>query len=52
MTTDTPPTRTRLWHAAYARWYDHRAAGHRVRAFIWGLIADAVCPRGAKEWNQ
>lgn len=28
------------WHRAYRRWYDHNRAGHRVRAAIWGWIAD------------
>lgn len=28
------------WHRAYCRWYDHNRAGHRVRAAIWGWIAD------------
>jgi hypothetical protein len=30
------------WQAAYNRWYDHRQAGHRGRAAIWGWIADRV----------
>lgn len=29
-----------LWHRAYCRWYDHREAGHRVRAAAWGWVAD------------
>ena len=32
-----------IWHAAYARWYDHHLAGHRIRAAIWGWIADRIC---------
>lgn len=35
--------RDRMWHAAYVRHYDHQEAGHRVRARIWGVIADAIC---------
>lgn len=34
--------RTALWHNAYCRWYDHDRAGHRVRAAIWGRIADQI----------
>jgi len=30
----------RLWHSFYARWYDHREAGHRLRAAAWGWVAD------------
>lgn len=30
----------RTWHAAYCRWHDHREAGHHVRAFLWGELAD------------
>lgn len=32
----------RRWHGAYCRWYDHREAGHRVRAAAWGFIADLI----------
>lgn len=32
-----------IWHAAYCRWYDHREAGHRTRAAVWGWIADRIC---------
>lgn len=35
--------RDRLWHAAYRRWYDHDAAGHRLRAAAWGWAADRLC---------
>lgn len=35
--------RDRVWHAAYCRWYDHRQAGNRRRAAVWGWIADAAC---------
>lgn len=28
------------WHIAYARWYDHDRAGHRIRAALWGWITD------------
>jgi hypothetical protein len=31
-----------IWHAAYCRWYDHDAAGHRIRAAIWGVVTDAT----------
>jgi len=31
-----------LWHRAYVRWYDHREAGHRLRAALWGGTADAI----------
>ncbi|WP_434315848.1 hypothetical protein [Leifsonia sp. P73] len=34
--------RDRIWHGAYCRWYDHRAAGHRVRANLWAVVADLV----------
>lgn len=30
------------WHAAYCRWYDHDRAGNRVRAAVWGFIADRI----------
>lgn len=33
--------RDRIWHTAYARWYDNRKAGHRLRAALWGFLADA-----------
>ena len=33
---------TDVWHAAFCRWYDHRKAGHRVRAALWGWIADRL----------
>jgi hypothetical protein len=32
-----------VWHRAYVRWYDHHYAGHRMRAAVWGRIADAIC---------
>jgi len=28
------------WHHAYVRWFDHDRAGHRIRATLWGWIAD------------
>lgn len=37
-----PSKRTRAWHKAFAAWYDHDEAGHRVRAFLWGQTADAL----------
>ena len=33
---------TEIWHRAYCRWYDHRAAGHRVRAAFWGFLGDRL----------
>lgn len=33
---------TARWHRAYCRWYDHREAGHRIRAALWGWLADRV----------
>lgn len=30
------------WDAAYGRWYDHDRAGHRLRAAVWGFIADRL----------
>ena len=33
----------RIWHVAYARWYDHREAGHPRRAAVWGWVADRLC---------
>ncbi len=44
MRTALRETRTRLWHAAYCRWYDLREAGHPTRSRAWGRIADAICP--------
>lgn len=38
-----PMNKHNIWHAAYARWYDHDKAGHRVRAAIWGWVADRAC---------
>lgn len=31
-----------VWHKAYARWYDHDRAGHRIRATAWGWVTDLV----------
>lgn len=36
------PRATSRWHGAYCRWYDHREAGHRVRAALWGWYADRI----------
>jgi hypothetical protein len=33
------------WHAAYVRWYDHRKAGHCIRAAVWGWITDRIAER-------
>lgn len=30
----------RIWHALYARWYDHDMAGHTTRATLYGWAAD------------
>ena len=35
-------TGTALWHRAYCDWYDHDRAGHKVRAAIFGWIADRI----------
>lgn len=32
----------RAWHAAYSRWYDHKQAKNRIRAFFWGHLADTI----------
>lgn len=32
-----------LWNRAYCRWYDHRQAGHKIRATVWGRVADLLC---------
>lgn len=31
-----------IWQSAYVKWYDHDRAGHKVRAGIWGWIADRI----------
>lgn len=41
--TITPSTRSRIWHAAYCRWYDHRKVEHRIRATLWGVASDRIC---------
>lgn len=33
---------SKIWHAAYCRWYDHRALGNRLRSALWGKTADAL----------
>lgn len=33
---------TALWHTAWCRWFDHHRAGHRVRAAVWGWVADRL----------
>lgn len=33
---------TAIWHRAYCTWYDHHHAGRRVRAAVWGWIADRL----------
>jgi hypothetical protein len=38
----------RIWHFAYVRWYDNLAAGHRMRAAVWGAYADAICRLGIR----
>lgn len=36
-------TGTALWHRAFCRWYDHKHAGHQLRAASWGWLADRLC---------
>lgn len=36
---------TKIWHAAYCRWYDHDRAGHALRASLWGRVSDAIARR-------
>lgn len=33
---------SRIWHALYARWYDHDLAGHTRRALAYGRAADRL----------
>jgi hypothetical protein len=33
---------TDIWHAAFVRWFDHREAGHRIRAAVWGWVTDRI----------
>jgi hypothetical protein len=33
------------WHRFYCLWYDHRKAGHRVRAAVYGWITDRIAAR-------
>lgn len=33
---------TSAWHNAFCRWYDHDRAGHKVRALLWGVVADQI----------
>lgn len=33
------------WRTAYTHWVDHTLAHHRVRAALWGFIADLWFPR-------
>jgi hypothetical protein len=33
------------WHRFYILWFDHRAAGHRIRAAIFGWITDRIASR-------
>lgn len=33
---------TRIWHPFYCAWLDHGDAGHRVRAAVYGWIADRL----------
>ena len=47
LTEETTDTGARIlhvnpWHRAYVKWYDHHRAGHRVRAVIWGWVADRI----------
>ena len=39
---NTLDMRDRIWHGLYAAWYDHREAGHMIRAHIFGYLADVV----------
>ena len=34
---------TRIWQKAFNAWYDHKQAGHRIRAAVWGWVADRLC---------
>lgn len=40
-----PKTNTLLWHAAWTRARAHRAAGHRLRAALYGRYADRLSRR-------
>ncbi|MGZ6772825.1 MAG: hypothetical protein ACXVIQ_14625 [Ilumatobacteraceae bacterium] len=33
-------TGTALWHRAYCNWYDADRAGRKIRAAVWGFVAD------------
>jgi hypothetical protein len=33
------------WHRFYCLWYDHRKAGHRIRAAVYGWITDRIAAR-------
>lgn len=33
---------TDFWHVVWSRHYDHRKAGHRIRAAVWGWAADRI----------
>lgn len=39
---NTLTVRERVWHGLYVRWYDATVAGHRIRAHVLGVIADAI----------
>lgn len=46
-------TMTALWHRAFCRWFDHDRAGHRVRAAVWGSVADRLVNLGDRiGWGQ
>ncbi len=50
---ETHGAMTTLWHRAYCRWYDHREAGHRLRAAVWGWVADRLVTVGdALGWPE
>ena len=36
------PAKERVWHRAYQRWYVHDRAGQKLRAGLWGIIADGI----------
>ncbi|WP_161965096.1 hypothetical protein [Ornithinimicrobium cerasi] len=42
---DTLTRTERLWHGLYLRWYDADRAGRKVRAAVYGWLADAVIAR-------
>lgn len=39
---DDHPLGEGVWHRAYCSWFDHKHAGHRLRAAVWGWFADRI----------